>query len=220
MKRKHGEVGGNKKGKVFIASKNMRGIWAPRPKGSKPLDVTSAQSRTSENRRDFSPMTHGRGYKTFHCFENYWQSGKVIDGVSKAKSDAFWRKLEKPKRRYPGSKGKKVLYAQWGEGEKMDYITSRLKVYVPEYHSMMISTEMALAWKERVESGEDVVVYDFDGPRSPDGAPVCLEVTDDLLREKLHNSRFPFGHGFIVAAHIAGLDLLKIASESTHANTV
>ena len=218
MKRKHGEIG--VKGKVFIASKNMRGTWATRPKDSTPLDVTSAQSKTSKNRLAFSPMTQ-TGYKGFHCFENYWQSGKMIEGVSKAKSDAFWRKLEKPKRRYPGSKGKKVLCAQWGEdGEKMDYITSRLKVYVPEYHLMMISTEMVSTWKKRVENGEDVVVYDFDGPRSPDGAPVCLQVDENLLRENLHNTRFPFGHGYIVAAHIAGIDLLKIASESTHVNTV
>jgi hypothetical protein len=47
--------------------------------------------------------------------------------------------LEQPKRRYPNSKGKKVLYAVFDNDDdnddnlkKMDYITSRKKGYVPE----------------------------------------------------------------------------------------
>ena len=51
----------------------------------------------------------------------------------------------------------------------------------------------------------DVVVYDFDGPRADDGAPECRELTLDLLREKINDMRFPFGHGYVVAALLAGV---------------
>ena len=50
---------------------------------------------------------------------------------------------------------------------------------------------------------KDIVVYDFDGPRNPDG---CDEVSVDLLREKIEDTRFPFGHGYIVAGLLAGIE--------------
>lgn len=60
-------------------------------------------------------------------------------------------------------------------------------------------------WKKVVKGGEDVVVFDFDGPRENDGNPTCLEVTEELLRTKLEDPRFPFGHGYIVAGVLAGI---------------
>lgn len=58
---------------------------------------------------------------------------------------------------------------------------------------------------ELVMRGNNVVVYDFDEPRLPDGTPICLEVTLDLLREKINDIRFPFGHGYIVTGMISGI---------------
>ena len=53
--------------------------------------------------------------------------------------------------------------------------------------------------------GENLIVYDFDGPRTKDGTVTCLEVTPELLKEKIEDTRFPFGHGYVVAASIAGI---------------
>ena len=188
---------------VLVAAMNMRGAWAPRPKGCTPINVTSAQGKASKNRLDFSPMGD-RAYKGHLNFEAWWQSGKVFKDVDERKSKAWWLAIKTPKRRYPGSKGKKVLYADWGNGP-LNYVDSRIQVYVPEYHALMASTEMAGHWLERVQRGENVVIYDFDGPRLPDGTPTCVEVTLDLLRAKLHDERHPFGHGYVVAAHLAGI---------------
>jgi hypothetical protein len=126
-------------GKVYIASMNLRGTWATAPEKALKLNVTSAQAKANKNRRDFSPMTFLEGgYEGFGNFEAFWQSGKVFEGVDPKKVETFWKKVSietGPKRRYPGSKGKKVLYAAFkneeGEEEKMDYVTSRKKVYVP-----------------------------------------------------------------------------------------
>jgi hypothetical protein len=197
-----------KVGNVFIASMNLRGEWASSPAGIVRVNVTSAQGLANKNRRDFSPMTHVEGgYEGFWNFEAFWQSGKVFEGIAEEKVKAFWHKVCEAKRRYPGSKGKKVLYAHFEHvpDEKMDYVTSRKKVYVPRYFELMKDKEMASYWKEQVESGKDIVVYDFDGPRTMDGGVSCVEVTQELLIEKINDTQFPFGHGYVVAAWLKGM---------------
>lgn len=46
------------RGKLFVASMNLRGSWAePIDKDTVKINVTSAQAKKSQNRLDFSPMT-------------------------------------------------------------------------------------------------------------------------------------------------------------------
>ena len=149
-------------GKVYIASMNMRGKWADRPDDVIIVNVTSAQSKTSPYRRDFSPMTPISGsYNGFLNFEAYWQSLKVYEGVPHEKSIKWWKEQTLPKRRYPGGKGRKVLYAIEND-EKYDYITSRKKIYVPKYFKLMKDTESVIKLKNLVEQGKNIVIYDFD----------------------------------------------------------
>jgi len=199
-------------GKVYVASMNLRGKWAKRPQGALLVNVTSAQSKGSKNRRDFSPMTPVEGgYKGYWNFESYWQSGKVFEDIPPEKVKEWWRKNIQPRRRYPHSKGRRVLYAKFdGHDAQMDYITSRKMVYVPEYAQLVKDREMTKVWRETVVRGESVVVYDFDGPRDEEGHVMWVEVTESLLCEKLNDTTFPFGHGYIVAALIAGIDLDKV----------
>lgn len=195
-------------GKVFIASMNLRGAHAPAPANAIKVNVTSAQGLANKNRRDFSPMTHIEGgYEGFWNFEAFWQSGKVFEGIHEEKVKAFWHKVSEAKRRYPGSKGKSVLYARFEHApeEQMDYVTSRKKVYVPRYVDLIRDREMTLYWTEQVAAGKDIVIYDFDGPRTADGGVTCLEVNRELLCEKINDVQFPFGHGYIVAACVKGI---------------
>ena len=55
-----------------------------------------------------------------------------------------------------------------------------------------------------MRNGEDVVIYDFDGPR---GSVTCIEVTLVSLIEKIEDGRFPFGHGYVVAAYLADIPI-------------
>ena len=198
-------------GKVYIASMNMRGKWAdPILENSIKINVTSAQSRVNKNRLNFSPMTEivngFNGYKGYWNFESYWQSGKVYEDIPIEKTKKWWRELKEPKRRYPNSKGKKVLYALFdGNDEKMDYITSRKKVYVPEYYELIKNKEMTLYWKKMVKKGHNLIIYDFDGPRTINGDVICLELTKELLIEKINDTQYPFGHGYIVAGCISDI---------------
>ncbi len=197
-------------GKVYIASMNMRGKWADTPpcidKYMK-INVTSAQSKTSKDRLDFSPMTEIiGGYKGYWNFESYWQSGKVFEGIPNETTKKWWRALKEPKKRYPNTKGKKVLYALFdGNNIQLDYITSRKTVYVPEYYELVKNKERITYWKTMLEKGNNLIIYDFDGPRTTTGEVTCLELTQDLLIEKINDTQFPFGHGYIIGACLLGL---------------
>lgn len=187
---------------------NMRGARAePILDNSIKINVTSAQAKTSKDRIDFSPMTEiVNGYKGYWNFESYWQSGKVYEDIPIEQTKKWWKALKEPKRRYPNSKGKKVLYALFDDhDEKMDYITSRKQVYVPEYYELVKNREMISYWKTMLNKGHNLIIYDFDGPRTIDGDVLCLELTIKLLIEKINDPQFPFGHGYIVAGCIAGI---------------
>ena len=191
-----------KMGKIFIASMNMRGTRADAPDGAIKLNVTSCQATLNPNRIHFSPFSN-TGYKGFHCFENYWQSKKVFEGIPYEVSLKWWKGLKEAKRRYPNSKGKKVL----GTVEGYDYVTSRKKIYVPEYYNLVKDYDHTKDWIEKFKKCNiDICVYDFDGPRTDTGGVTCSEVTLDFLREKINDTRFPFGHGYVVSAMLLGID--------------
>lgn len=201
--------------KVYIGSKNMRGKWAPKPKGGIIVDVTSAQRKASSYRIDFSPMTEIKGsYKGFYSFENYWQSGKVFENIDHKTTLEWWKKLKASKRRYPKSKGLKVLHATFGDKKKLDYIASRKDIYVPEYYSLIENTRSLKTLRGLRASGKDIAIYDFDGPRKPDGEIDILEVTPELLKDKINDPKFPFGHGYVVAAALLDLRPVDYASHN------
>ena len=196
------------KGNVYIASMNMRGEWAKKPNDNIiSVNVTSAQAKNSQNRLAFSPMTEIiGGYKGYRDFEGYWQAAKVFEGLSHEKCKTWWRQLKEPKRRYPGAKGLNVLCARFDEiDEDLDYVSSRKRVYVPEYFNLVKNRETMLYWKQKVDEGFDIIIYDFDGPREPNGNVSCKEVSKKLLIDKINDTRFPFGHGYIIAAYLSGI---------------
>jgi hypothetical protein len=126
---------------LYIASMKMKGTWADKPNNTQIINVTSMQGGKSILRRDFSPMTHVENeYKGYYCFENYWQSGKRYDGIDQNKFDEWWLNQTSGKRRYPGSKNKKVLYSVFEDGIQRDYVDSRKNIYVPFYHELVKNT--------------------------------------------------------------------------------
>lgn len=96
--------------------------------------------------------------------------------------------------------------ADFGDGNHLDYITSRKQVYVPEYYNLVHNNSVLQSWKEKFNNGNSITVYDFDGPRDESGEPICLEATRELLQEKINDITFPFGHGYVVASLILGIN--------------
>ena len=201
-----------KKGSVFIASMNLRGERSkPLDVNSLKLNVTSAQRTLSLDRRDFSPMTPIEGgYKGYWNYESRWQSGKIFEGIDEKMSKDWWKAQKKPKRRYPKGKGKTILCARFEGYEDigdMDYVTARKTVYVKEYYDLIKDRERTLYWKKLLEDGQSITIYDFDGPRTEDKVVTCLELNEDLLREKIMDLKCPFGHSYVVACALTGIDL-------------
>lgn len=186
---------------------NMRGKWVtPIDKNSLKLNVTSDQSKNNENRFCFSPMTN---YKGFWNFESYWQSGKVYKDIPEEITKKYWKNLKEPKRRYPGSKNKQVLYANFGDNKQLDYIISRKQIYVPEYYNLVKDNQTTQKWINKFKEGNNITIYDFDGTRDNDGNPICLEVTNELLCDKINDTKYPFGHGYVVSSIILGIDYMS-----------
>jgi len=197
-------------GNVYIACMNMRGKWAEPPDNCIVINVCSSQAKNSKNRRDFSPMTEiVGGYKGYWNFESYWQSGKVFQDLDNHAIKLWWQTIKEPKRRHPKTKGKKVLYAKFDNLE-LDYVASRKQIYIPEYYDLIKDREMTLYWKNKVANGKNVVIYDFDGPRLENGDVTCLLLTEELLTEKMNDTTFSFGHGYIVGSLLADIDILNL----------
>ena len=75
----------------------------------------------------------------------------------------------------------------------------------------MKDRKSAIELKKWVAEGNDVMVYDFDGPRfrkdktDKKGTVTTMEITVDNLRKKINDPEFPFGHGYIVAAWLKNI---------------
>lgn len=196
---------------------NMRGRRADAPADACRVNATSAQA-WCQARADLSPMTPVEGgYEGFYNFEAWWQAGKVFEGVPHETSRRWWACISEPKRRYPGAQKAPVLHACFGPaggpvGEPLDYVASRKLVYAPRYAELVEETKTVAKLRALRDMGKDVVIYDFDGPRLPDGTPTCLEITPEVLRGKINDTAFPFGHGYIVAALVAGIPLDEFCS--------
>jgi hypothetical protein len=200
------------KGKVYIASMNLRGVRAVKlDPESLNLNVTSAQRKLSLDRRDFSPMTPIEGgYMGYWNFESRWQSGKIFEGIDEKVSKTWWKGQIVPRRRYPKGKGKKILCARFEGYEDrgdMDYVTSRKEVYSKEYYELIKGRERTLYWKRLLEEGQNITIYDFDGPRNEDKSVTCLELSEELLKEKVKDLSVPFGHSYVVGMVLNSMDL-------------
>lgn len=193
--------------------------------GGKKINVTSAQGIAHPNRLAFSPMTAIPGrYHGFYCFENFWQSGKrfkELNHLHQHVKDAdikAWKKYDTPKRRHPKAKGAvpvDAVYPDIFPGETFGYVESRKRVYVPLYHQYITEQnehrKLFHMWKDAVAKGASVIITDFDGPKERSADPdveytrPCMRVTLDLLREKINDPEFQFGHGYVVAAAMLGI---------------
>ena len=201
-----------KRGEVYIASMNLRGARGVKlDPESLNLNVTSAQAKLSLDRRDFSPMTPIEGgYKGYWNFESRWQSGKIFEGLDEKVVKDWWKAQKEPKRRYPKGKGKRVLCARFeGYEDKgdMDYISSRKEVYCKEYYDLIKDRERVLFWKKMLDEGENITIFDFDGPRNEDKSVTCLKLTEELIKEKVKDLSVPFGHCYVVGMLLSGMDL-------------
>ena len=218
-------------GRVYIRSKTFP--RKPGPWGALPffatetnhisVDVTTGQrDREAPGRVAFSPMHinpsrpyHAPNGVTYACYEHYWQELKHFPDRDREKAKKFWRRrgIKKANRKLPKVVPSTCLYSADETrfpGKTFQYVASRKTFYVNDYRRKIVECKLAQAMltdlRNVLNAGKHVVIADYDGPRSDEGAPLCEEVTVELLHDKLHDTRHPFGHGYLVAAEILGIE--------------
>jgi hypothetical protein len=58
-----------------------------------------------------------------------------------------------------------------------------------------------------LDDGKSITIYDFDGPRNEDKSVTCLELSEEMLKEKVKELSVPFGHCYVVGMVLSGIDL-------------
>lgn len=80
---------------------------------------------------------------------------------------------------------------------------SRKKAYAPQYYQVVTQKAAFKALKTRVDGGQSMMLLDFDEPReAPDGC----EVNVDYLKAKINDPSVPFGHGYVLAGALLGIN--------------
>lgn len=217
-------------GRVYIRSKTFPrkpGPWGALPFDATEtnhvsVDVTTGQARSNADRCAFSPMHvdpsrpyHAPDGVTYVCYEHYWQSLKHFPERDHAKDKKWWQRrgIQKANRKLAKVVPATCLYSADESrfpGQTFQYVASRKAFYVNDYRRKIVECKLAQArttdLRNALNAGKHVVIADYDGPRDPNGAPECEEVTVELLHDKLHDTAHPFGHGYLVAAEILGIE--------------
>lgn len=185
--------------------------FEPNPYGGVEVDTTSHGGF-----KDLSPFYLGPYvWKEFNwnagspvemkamVMENLWQYSKVYPNhVNTAGAlspewykwrDAGFRSTKAE--RYPMGKGKKPLYSLW-DGEILDYVTARKKIYIPAYRDLVLQTKSYAMLYQWVMEGRDIILRDFDGY---DHVKMGMSLADVA-----NNPKKSMGHAFIIAGLLTG----------------
>tara|TARA_X000001036_G_scaffold13937_1_gene11859 strand:+ start:850 stop:1620 length:771 start_codon:yes stop_codon:yes gene_type:complete len=168
-------------------------------------------------------------FRGFPSFEAFWQSGKKFRDVAFAESIAWWQAITRPARFYKRATAwnSKIEWTSWdhvfeptlNNGTPTQYlgmpgyVASRKEVYDAQYRARLAANEhaqLALAVLRKIPDSVPIVIEDFDGPWKflDDGtrAPDLLPVTPETLHTFVNETRIPFGHGWVVASLLAGVE--------------
>jgi len=160
------------------------------------IDTTSG----SGEYRDLSPFVLSA--PPAKNFENLWQYSKVykkyvmpIDGFPDA-SYYKWRDagFANPRAvRYPMGKGAIPEYSLW-DGEKLDYIQARKKIYATEYAKNVLTTasfrRLDYAYQQCLNLNKELILLDYD---AYDHIRLGMSLVDVI-----NNPKRKMGHAFVL----------------------
>lgn len=179
---------------------------------------------TSHDKQDFGcqispfflgPVTLYEG-KVSQNMENAWQFSKVYpefadDNEKPLKAYFIWASKgwrDTFAHRYPNGKGKIPLYSYWKTLENgvwtehfMKYIEARKNIYFPLYAHAVIQTQAFSLLHQRLENGEKIAFWDFDGY---DHAKRGMSYYDVV-----HSEKYKCGHAFVLYGLLTGQILFE-----------
>ncbi len=135
-------------------------------------------------------------------FENLWQFSKVYKQhlIFGHPSNEWyqWRAegWANPKAiRYPMGKGAKPKFSHWN-GENLDYVTARKKIYAPNYFANVIKTKSFADLRE-LHKTKDLILLDYDAYDHQAMGRTLKDVINDPARK--------CGHAFILMMILTGV---------------
>jgi exodeoxyribonuclease-3 len=222
-------------GMIRIGQKRSRGVSGDKDasmEGFKTIDVTSGSMNKLGKvlAKTLSPLLLGPytdkdGLKA-NIFENYWQYGKLWPTANHIKKGTdceptkAWYEFRKTG--YASTKGKRrpLPVKEYGystcafyNNKSYGYLDSRKEIYVPVYKKLIEKLPIIKELRKLLESGQNVMIVDGDGPpksKYPNG----LELTQKNWDKMINNAKYPFGHGYVVAGLLSGLNLFEEKEES------
>jgi hypothetical protein len=215
------------RGKVYIGQKQQRGVAGDRAAkrdGVLSIDVTSASmtllGADKVRASTLSPFRVGPVVDksdtqlSARIFENRWQYGKMWPTANHINADGSpspeWFKFRAkgyasniPKRRPLPKKQYGFATSSFYNGRVHGYVESRKLIYVPEYMELIRHSSAIREMRDHLDEGTSILVLDNDAP------PKTMwregrEMTQELWDEMIDNKDLPFGHGYVVAALLAG----------------
>jgi len=168
------------------------------------INTTSRSSNWSFGLSPFfcGPVDLYNGYVSKNI-ENAWQFSKCFeyyldDGIPGERyfkwAQTGWN--DHKAHRYPMGKGVIPLFSWW-DGEKLDYISARKKIYIPLYSKAVKITSAFKKLKELYETNDEIYLLDFDAHNLVPG-----EFDYDTL---INNPNIKFGHSYVLAMLLEGL---------------
>lgn len=169
--------------------------YDPTPEGFKRIDVTSHNQLLNKY---LSPFYLGPiiSFDNIECkiMENLWQFGKVYEEHVNENNEVndLWKKwrlngfLDNKPHRHP-YKGK-PLFHYWN-GEKLKYIESRKKVYIPAYINCVNNNKGVEYIKEELKNN-NIALADFDGFNFVKAGMTIEELIED--------DKHIMGHGHVL----------------------
>ena len=174
------------------------------PEGAAVINTTSRSNNWSKGLSPFflGPVDLYGGY-TSKNVENAWQFSKVyynhVDANNEPTHVYFkWAKEgwdDSYAHRYPAGKGAIPLYSWW-DGDKLDYIEARKRIYIPLYAEAVKKSEAFKNLKTMHDTGEDLFLQDFDGYN--------FRALDLSFEEVINDPRRKMGHAFVLAMLLEG----------------
>jgi len=187
------------------------------PKDPVVKDAINTTSRSTTWSKGLSPFFLGPvelwGGHVAKNVENAWQYSKVYHGQTDGEGNPSERWFSWAKKgwddpiahRYPMPKGVKPLYSYWN-GEKLDYVTARRRIYVPIYAAAVAKSEAYKLLEETYKDFGEVTLWDFDGYDH-------LRMKHPLSQVLVDQNR-KMGHAFVLAMMLEGC--LKECLDSAH----
>lgn len=175
----------------------MGNVYVYGPKDDSPENVINTTSRSTNWSKGLSPFFIRPVNINAYNIENVWQYTKVykehVDENNEPTNEYFeWKKngfATKRGVRYPMGKGVIPLYSLW-QGEKLNYIDARKKIYYPIYSQGVVRTDAYKKLYDIYITEGEVHLWDFDG----------YDYRHTTLKEVLNNPKRKMGHAFVLSA--------------------